>query len=64
MDKKRLKKIAQTLSAQPRGILAADESTGTIGKRFEQISLKSTIVIYWYNYWEIRFWWFWLSNIV
>ena len=42
MDKKRLKKIAQTLSAQPRGILAADESTGTIGKRFEQISLKST----------------------
>ena len=42
MDKKRLKKIAQTLSVQPRGILAADESTGTIGKRFEQISLKST----------------------
>ena len=42
MDKKRLKKIAQNLSAPPRGILAADESTATIGKRFEQISVKST----------------------
>jgi len=42
MDKKRLKKIAQNLSAPPKGILAADESTATIGKRFEQVSVKST----------------------
>ena len=42
MDKKRLKKIAQTLSAQPRGILAADESTGTIGKRDYRETLLRT----------------------
>ena len=42
MDKEKLKTIAENLSAPSKGILAADESTTTIGKRFKQISLKST----------------------
>ena len=42
MDKKKLSEIANILSASPKGILAADESTGTITKRFDQINLKST----------------------
>ncbi len=37
-----LKKIAVELSKKPRGILAADESTGTIKKRFDLINLESS----------------------
>ena len=37
-----LAKIAQTLVAEGKGILAADESTGTIEKRFKSIDVEST----------------------
>ncbi len=42
MSKTNLASIAQSLVANGRGILAADESTGTITKRFEAIGVKST----------------------
>ena len=41
MDKKLLNNIANSLVADSKGILAADESTGTITKRFDQINLES-----------------------
>jgi fructose-bisphosphate aldolase, class I len=37
-----LQEIAQTLVAEGKGILAADESTGTIKKRFDSIGVEST----------------------
>lgn len=37
-----LKKTAQALVAPGKGILAADESTGTLGKRFTKINLENT----------------------
>jgi fructose-bisphosphate aldolase class I len=37
-----LAKIAQTLVAEGKGILAADESTGTIEKRFKSIDVESS----------------------
>ena len=37
-----LAKIAQAMVAKGRGILAADESTGTIGKRFESIGVQNS----------------------
>jgi len=42
MDKVALKEIAEKLVAKNKGILAADESTGTITKRFESIGITST----------------------
>ena len=36
-----LARIAQAMVAKGRGILAADESTGTIGKRFERIAVEN-----------------------
>lgn len=42
MDTDILKTIAQAMVASGKGILAADESTKTIAKRFEKISLAST----------------------
>jgi fructose-bisphosphate aldolase class I len=42
MSKTNLASIAQSLVADGRGILAADESTGTITKRFEAIGVEST----------------------
>ena len=41
MDKKLLNETANSLVENSKGILAADESTGTISKRFEQINLES-----------------------
>lgn len=41
-QKAELKNIAEAIVAPGKGILAADESTGTIGKRFAQIKLDST----------------------
>ena len=41
MDKIKLNTIANNLVQKPKGILAADESTGTIKKRFDQIKLES-----------------------
>jgi fructose-bisphosphate aldolase class I len=38
----KLDNVAQALVAQGKGILAADESTGTIKKRFDTIKLEST----------------------
>merc|ERR1712159_738857 len=38
----RLKKVADSIVAPGKGILAADESTGTIGKRFAEIALQNT----------------------
>lgn len=35
-------KTAREISAPGKGILAADESTGTIGKRFDSISVENT----------------------
>jgi fructose-bisphosphate aldolase class I len=37
-----LKDTANAIATRGKGILAADESTGTIGKRFEKISLPNT----------------------
>ena len=42
MDKQRLVKTAQALVADKKGILAADESGGTIKRRFESINVEST----------------------
>ncbi|HVL47643.1 MAG TPA: class I fructose-bisphosphate aldolase [Candidatus Thermoplasmatota archaeon] len=41
MDVKALEEIAEKLVAPGKGILAADESTGTIGKRFEKIGVEN-----------------------
>jgi len=41
MDKRELSKIAMDLVAPGKGILAADESTGTIKKRFASIGIES-----------------------
>jgi len=40
-EKKRLHEIAQSIVAPGKGILAADESTGTIGKRFATLELEN-----------------------
>ena len=42
MDKQRLVQTAQALVADKKGILAADESGGTIKRRFESINMEST----------------------
>src|SRR5690349_22378952 len=42
MDLSELNKVATAMVAKGRGILAADESTGTIKKRFESIGVEST----------------------
>jgi len=42
MNLAELNKVAQAMVAPGRGILAADESTGTIGKRFDAIGVPST----------------------
>src|SRR5436309_1519596 len=42
MDLEELERTARALVAPSKGILAADESTGTIKKRFESIALAST----------------------
>src|SRR5690348_5702697 len=42
MDNNELHETARALVAEGKGILAADESTGTIKKRFDSISLEST----------------------
>ncbi len=42
MNRSELARTAQAMVAQGKGILAADESTGTIGKRFNAIQLEST----------------------
>ena len=34
--------IARALGVQGKGILAADESTGTIGQRFSKINVENT----------------------
>ncbi|HUE46735.1 MAG TPA: class I fructose-bisphosphate aldolase, partial [Aestuariivirgaceae bacterium] len=41
----RLEDIARAITAEGKGILAADESTGTIAKRFETIGAESTPVL-------------------
>ena len=41
MNKEKLNSIANTLSSSPKGILAADESTNTITKRFDAINVES-----------------------
>jgi len=43
MDKDHLNSIAQTLVSKHKGILAADESTATIKKRFDSINLVSNL---------------------
>ena len=42
MNLAELNKVAEAMVAPGRGILAADESTGTITKRFDQIGIQST----------------------
>ena len=37
-----LNKVAQAMVASGKGILAADESSGTIKKRFDAIGVEST----------------------
>jgi len=41
MSKQELEKIAQAMVAQGKGILAADESMGTIKRRFDSIKIES-----------------------
>ena len=41
MNKEKLNSVANTLSTSPKGILAADESTNTITKRFDTINVES-----------------------
>lgn len=43
MDTDKLEKIANQMMARPGGILAADESPGTMGKRLETIGMENTI---------------------
>jgi fructose-bisphosphate aldolase class I len=40
--KEELRTIAQQIVTPGRGILAADESTATIGKRFQDINVENT----------------------
>ena len=42
MNKEQLNKIAKAMVEKGKGILAADESTPTIGKRFQSIGVEST----------------------
>ena len=42
MSKRELHETARALVAEGKGILAADESTGTIKRRFDSIGLEST----------------------
>ena len=42
MDKQRLIQTAQALVSEKKGILAADESGGTIKRRFDSINVEST----------------------
>lgn len=42
MDKAGLERVARAMVAKDKGILAADESSGTIKKRFDAIQLEST----------------------
>ena len=42
MDVQQLQSTAQALVAEGKGILAADESTGTIKKRLDSIGVEST----------------------
>ena len=42
MNLEALNKVAEAMVAPGRGILAADESTGTIGKRFDAIGVENT----------------------
>jgi fructose-bisphosphate aldolase, class I len=42
MNLEQLNKVAEAMTAPGRGILAADESSGTIAKRFEAIGVSST----------------------
>src|ERR1700756_3922772 len=42
MNRNELNKVATAMVAPGRGILAADESTGTIKKRFDAIGVEST----------------------
>ena len=42
MNLAELNKVAEAMVAPGRGILAADESSGTIKKRFDAIGVEST----------------------
>ena len=42
MSKQELEQVARGLVAQGKGILAADESTGTIKKRLASVGVEST----------------------
>jgi fructose-bisphosphate aldolase class I len=42
MNRSDLERVASTMVAKDKGLLAADESTGTIKKRFDKIQLEST----------------------
>jgi len=42
MAKQELESVAQALVAKGKGILAADESSGTIKRRFDSIKIEST----------------------
>src|SRR3954470_17102614 len=42
MDRDELVRIAKAMVARGKGILAADESSGTIKKRFDAIKVEST----------------------
>src|SRR5246127_2281158 len=43
MNLAELNKVAEAMVAPGRGILAADESSGTIKKRFDSIGVESTV---------------------
>ena len=43
MDLNSLEAVAEAMVQSGKGILAADESTGTIGSRLDQINTESTL---------------------
>src|SRR5579863_5743942 len=44
MDLNELNRVAEAMVAPGRGILAADESTATLKKRFDAIGIESTLI--------------------
>ena len=53
MNKQALEQIAHAMVTNGKGILAADESTGTIKKRFDSINVTSTEDTR--RYWHVLF---------
>ena len=51
-----LNSIALKMVARKRGILAADESTGTMTKRLDSINVESTSAVPDSRHWRLHIW--------